>query len=460
MNTRRSRALCSFLAGLFCSLVCAAQAVDVAAQKPWQPRPMQPREVESWMKRHDVSAVQAEAILALHAIYLRAWEEATTEATSEYAESFENMRWEMCRLYPHSNNKPKPELAHLTLGELARECFSREADLRRAVETTDEAFMEEALVVLGDDAGPPALARLRRERVRALYPPDDSELPYGRVDLVTLLERLEPALPATASTDLRAWRDRYEPIFAEALRESRLMLRKFYSNLYDVHQLTFEYQDNPPAPEETAAIIAHVHRLYDEIGKLADRTGRRLRDINREGLMTLEPLLSASEFARVRARFLETAYPTVHPDPVAAGALFDAALALEDLPAATRELVGFQRDEWEGRHALLSSSMEQALDELSMVSRRARPGYGAEMEVFRGRMLEAGREREALNIRQRDWLKGMLDEAQYAQLPAWDFPHGIMPAPWDPQRLRAQREAMVREMREQSQRRIDSRRQE
>lgn len=297
------------------------------------------------------------------------------------------------------------------------------------VDALEDSFKSNVLLILTEEQRQ-FVPRMERGLVRVRAERDDLQLPEGNIDLVDLIDGLGLSASDYSAVEA-AFLNEYEPEYIRLLLESHdafIARRIAYWDVYDI-QYRIETEDLNEWEKK---------QLRDEAADIEKRIGRpriaaaeRLVEFNRRSLARLLEVLTAEQYGEIHRRYYASAYPELYPDPTSADILYAAALAIEGLDADQREAIEALYVAWSSQYDAMSESMAEAVFYRywsTYAGRPSRIGNGQDLwEVLK----ERGYEREALNARQIQPLRGLLTAEQFETLPEWDFEKNPPRRRWD-----------------------------
>lgn len=268
------------------------------------------------------------------------------------------------------------------------------------------------------------LTRVRNARTRHLYRPGTRELPEGKADLASLLVGM--TLTDEEWTALMPVLDEYEPLFIVALKrthEAHIRGGRTAARVVALlEELDRENTEHGRDPDHyiNSPLYHEAQKLRDERTRITEPASKHLAQINREWVPRIETALAKENATEFRRRFLETAYEPIHPDPNHADALYDAALALEDLTDEQRAILETLREEFRRAHDQISHDMRDIYDrqqEARITASREKREYFTQ-GIYD--LTQARLKREQLNEGQRAKINAILTPEQSKRLPERD----------------------------------------
>ncbi len=279
------------------------------------------------------------------------------------------------------------------------------------------------------------VTRVRNARTRHLYRPGTRELPEGKADLASLLVGM--TLTDEEWAALMPVLDEYEPIFIAALKrtqDAHVRGGKASARMVALLQeLDRENTEHGRDPDHyiNSPLYHEAQKLRDERTRITEPASIHLAQVNREWVARIEAALAEENADIFRRRFLETAYKPIHPDPAHADALYDAALALDDLTDEQRDILETLHEEFRRAHERLSFDMRDIYDrqqEARITASREKREYFTQ-GIYE--LAQAGLKREQLNEAQLTKINAILTPEQAKQLPEWDFTEHPRKRPFD-----------------------------
>jgi hypothetical protein len=271
----------------------------------------------------------------------------------------------------------------------------------RKVEALEKQFFDDVKAICTESqlARWDALERYRRRELFLRF----AAVSGAGADVVAILERA--GVPEEAG-ELRDVLAQYELDIDKPLREMERFQRDQQGNAREQSE---KWMKDPQGAMEEA------NRLMERMFEI----GRQIRDINRECVRRVLPLLDGEQREKVSAEFNRRSFPRVYRESHASK-MMKAALGFEDLTPEQRQELSAVREQYEREAAVINDRWARAIED---EEEKNKGTFGRMMAVFGGEAeadspeKQARNERRELDKRTEERVRAILSESQARRLP-------------------------------------------